>query len=136
MLHPLGRLVQVVGGQGQVLAEDVVYTPTGERVAQMGEVADAAHTEKLERLVQEHRELIGSAAQAEIERLAAETEREVERARMNAEGEITAIQDGLQKQVKDIESQFETARHDLEALKRLDLLPEQRFQGAWGARKR
>ena len=114
--------------KGQVLSEDVVYTPTGERIAQMGEVADKAHLAQLDKVVQEHRELIGSTTQAEIERLAAEMEREGERARMNAEGEITAIQDNLQKQVKDIESQFETARHDLEALKRLDLLPEQRYR--------
>ncbi|HEU5349186.1 MAG TPA: DNA-directed RNA polymerase subunit beta', partial [Ktedonobacterales bacterium] len=113
---------------GQVLAEDVVYLPTGERIAQMGEIADNAHLDKLERLVQEHRELIGSSAQSEVDRLAAETERDIERARMNAEGEITAIQDNLQKQVKDIESQFETVRRDLEALKRLDLLQEQRYR--------
>jgi DNA-directed RNA polymerase subunit beta' len=114
--------------KGKVLDEDVVYAPTGERVAQMGEAADDVHQSKLERMVQEHRELIGTTAQSEIDRVTAETERDVERARMNAEGEITAIQDNLQKQVKDIESQFETSRRDLEGLKRLDLLPEQRYR--------
>src|SRR5690242_7881184 len=114
--------------KGQVLAEDVVYAPTGERIAQMGEVAADEHQSKLEHVVQEHRELISTSAQAEIERLNAETEREVERARMNAEGEITAVQDKLQQQVKDVEAQFETSRRDLEALKRLDLLPEQRYR--------
>ncbi len=114
--------------KGQVLAEDVVYAPTGERIAQMGEIAADEHQSKLEHVVQEHRELISSSAQAEIERVNAETEREVERARMNAEGEITTVQDKLQQQVKDVEAQFETSRRDLEALKRLDLLPEQRFR--------
>jgi DNA-directed RNA polymerase subunit beta' len=114
--------------KGKVLAEDVIYTPTGERIAQMGDVAADEHQSKLERVVQEHRELISSSTQGEIDRLAAETEREVERARMNAEGEITAVQDKLQQQVKDVEAQFETSRRDLEALKRLDLLPEQRFR--------
>ncbi len=114
--------------KGQVLAEDVIYTPTGERIAQMGEVAADEHQSKLEHVVQEHRELISSSAQTEIERVNAETERDGERARMNAEGEITAVQDKLQQQVKDVEAQFETSRRDLEALKRLDLLPEQRFR--------
>ncbi|HEX6541679.1 MAG TPA: DNA-directed RNA polymerase subunit beta' [Ktedonobacterales bacterium] len=113
---------------GQVLTEDVVYLPTGERIAQMGEVADDLHRDKLERVAQEHRELIGSSTQAEIDRIAAETEREVERARMNTEGEITTIQDNLQQQAKEIEGQFETSRRDLEALKRLDLLQEQRYR--------
>ena len=44
--------------KGQVLAEDVVYEPTGERIAQMGEVAADEHQSKLEHVVQEHRELI------------------------------------------------------------------------------
>ncbi|HEU5343938.1 MAG TPA: DNA-directed RNA polymerase subunit beta', partial [Ktedonobacterales bacterium] len=114
--------------KGKALAEDVVYLPTGERIAQMGEVVDDVHQSKLEHVVQEHRELIASSTQSEIDRLAAETERETERARMNTEGEITAIQDKLQQQVKENEAQTETSRRDLEALKRLDLLQEQRYR--------
>src|SRR5262249_57687840 len=47
---------QLKGSQGQVLAEDVVYPPTGERIAMQGEVADDVALGKLERIAQEHRD--------------------------------------------------------------------------------
>src|SRR5262249_6593515 len=43
---------------GKVLAEDVLYEPTGERIAQRGAKADATHAEALDRIAQEHRDLI------------------------------------------------------------------------------
>src|SRR5262249_45004413 len=62
------------------------------------------------------------------EHIRAEVERNTERARMNAEGEITAIQDRLVAESNEIRAQTESRRRDLESLKRLDLLQEQRFR--------
>ncbi len=47
---------------------------------------------------------------------------------MDAEGEITAIQDDLVHKTASVREQTEAQRRDLEGLKRLDLLQEQRYR--------
>src|SRR5215472_6399778 len=42
----------------KVLTEDMVYEPTGEVVVQQGAVVDATHLEALDRVAQEHRDLV------------------------------------------------------------------------------
>src|SRR5260221_7938616 len=111
---------------GKVLTEDAVYIPTGERIAQQGAVADATHMEHLDRVAQEHRDLIVESARTELDRARADAERQIERARMDAEGEIAAVQDKLVADSNEIRAQTETRRRDLEALKRNDLLQEQK----------
>src|SRR5579871_4440142 len=113
---------------GKVLMEDIIYEPTGERVAQQGVVVDATHLEALERIAQEHRDLVVEAARKEMERARADAERETERARMNAEGEIATIQDQLVALSNDVRAETEARRRDLEGLKKLDLLQEQRYR--------
>jgi len=113
---------------GKVLTEDAVYIPTGERIAQQGAVADATHMEHLDRVAQEHRDLIVESARTELDRARADAERQIERARMDAEGEIAAVQDKLVADSNEIRAQTETRRRDLEALKRNDLLQEQKYR--------
>jgi DNA-directed RNA polymerase subunit beta' len=113
---------------GKALAQDATYHPTGERIAQQGEVVETRHVAELDRLAQEHRDLIAKNAHDEIENARQEAEREAERARMNAEGEIAAIQDTLVAETGEVRAQMEAHRRDLEGLKKLDLLTEQRFR--------
>jgi DNA-directed RNA polymerase subunit beta' len=113
---------------GKVLEEDMIYEPTGEHVAGQGVIVDASHLESLDRISQEHRDLVVEAARKEMERARAETEREIERARMNAEGEIASIQDRLVALSNDVRAETEARRRDLEGLKKLDLLQEQRYR--------
>jgi DNA-directed RNA polymerase subunit beta' len=113
---------------GKVLEEDMIYEPTGERVAEQGVIVDAGHLESLDRISQEHRDLVVEAARKEMEHARAEAEREIERARMNAEGEIASIQDQLVALSNDVRAETEARRRDLEGLKRLDLLQEQRYR--------
>ncbi|HST90004.1 MAG TPA: DNA-directed RNA polymerase subunit beta', partial [Ktedonobacterales bacterium] len=113
---------------GQVLMEDAVYTPTGEQIARQGEVVDAKHVATLDRLAQEHRDLIVETTRKEAEQARSQAERESERARMNAEGEITAIQDQLVALSNEVRAETEARRRDLEGLKRLDLVQEQRYR--------
>jgi DNA-directed RNA polymerase subunit beta' len=113
---------------GKVLMQDALYHPTGERIAQQGEVVETRHTGELDRLAQEHRDLISKNAHDEIENARQDAEREAERARMNAEGEIAALQDTLVAETSEIRAQMETHRRDLEGLKKLDLLTEQRYR--------
>ena len=112
----------------KVLTEDAVYTPTGERIAQQGEVVEAKHVAALDALAQEHRDLVAKAAHEEIQAAQQEAERDSARARMDAEGEITAIQDQLVADSTDIRARMETQRRALEGLKKQDLLAEQQFR--------
>jgi DNA-directed RNA polymerase subunit beta' len=113
---------------GQVLTEDAIYYPTGERIAQQGEVADGAVMDRLDAVAQEHRDLIIEATRKEAERIRTDADRDAERARMNAEGEIAALQDKLESESSTIRVEMEARRRDLEGLKKSDLLTEQRFR--------
>src|SRR5215472_3436398 len=112
----------------KVLPEDLVYEPTGEVVVQQGTVVDATHLEALDRIAQEHRDLVVETSRKDLERARAETEREIERARMNAEGEIASIKDQLVALPNAVRAETERCRHSLEGQKRLDLLQEQRYR--------
>ncbi|HKV84390.1 MAG TPA: DNA-directed RNA polymerase subunit beta', partial [Ktedonobacterales bacterium] len=109
---------------GKVLMEDVVYQQTGELIARQGEVADATHLEKLDKIAQEHRDLIVESARKELDSQRSETERNIERAQNDAEYAITKLQDDLVTKSNEIRANTETQRRDLEALKKNDLLPE------------
>ncbi len=121
---------------GKVLPEDASFTitdtSTGEvtdiRIAQMGEVVEPKHVAALDKVAQDYRDQASKTAHEVIEGARLDAEREAERARMNAEGEIAAIQDTLVALSSEIRAQMETHRRDLEGLKRLDLLPEQRYR--------
>ncbi len=113
---------------GKILSEDMIFEPTGERIAGQGVIVDSNHMETLDRLAQEYRDLVVEKARKEMDRLRAEAEREIERARMNAEGEIASIQDQLVALSNEVRAETEARRHDLEGLKRLDLLQEQRYR--------
>ncbi|HEX9056283.1 MAG TPA: DNA-directed RNA polymerase subunit beta' [Ktedonobacterales bacterium] len=120
----------------QVLVEDAVYqvtdTQTGEVtkhvIGKQGEVVGPHQVEELDRIAQEHRDQIAAQAREEIDGARQEADRESERARMNAEGEIAAIQDTLVAQSSEVRAQMETRQRDLEGLKKLELLTEQRYR--------
>ena len=113
---------------GKVLIEDIVYAPTGELIARQGEVSDATHLEKLDKIAQEHRDLIVETSRKDMDQARAEEERNRERAAMDAEAAITKLQDDLVTKSNEIRANTETQRRDLEALKRNDLLPEAKYR--------
>jgi DNA-directed RNA polymerase subunit beta' len=129
---------QLKGSKGQVLTEDVVYPSTGERVAMQGETSDDVALGKLERIAKEHRDLISADIQAQLERIPAEddierrtredSDREKQRAEMDAVAEEAQINDELESFRRTLDEQTATGRRDLEGLKKLDLLQEQRYR--------
>jgi DNA-directed RNA polymerase subunit beta' len=126
------------GRKDQVLTEDVVYPPTGERIAMQGETADDVALGKLERIAQEHRDLINNDIQAQLGRIPAEDEierraredadRDKQRAEMDAVAEEEQINDELEGFRRTLHEQTDAGRRDLEGLKKLDLLQEQRYR--------
>ena len=113
---------------GQVLLEDAIYQPTGERIAQQGVVVDSSHMEQLDKMAQEHRDLLLANLRTRGEQLGTDFDRDKGRAEMDAEGEIAKIQDDLVTASNEVKARTETQRRDLEGLKRNDLLQEQRHR--------
>jgi DNA-directed RNA polymerase subunit beta' len=113
---------------GQVLTEDVIYEPTGERLARKGDKVAARHLELLEKAAEAARNAAAEQARMEIERARLEAERDAERSRLNTEGEINTLQEQLVGQISQMQAQLETRRRDLEGLRRGDLLQEARYR--------
>ncbi len=113
---------------GKVLQEDVIYEPTGERIARTGDTAAARHLEALEKAGEAARNAAAEAARVEIERARVESQREAERIRLATDGEINALQEQLVSQSSQLQAQVDARRRDLEGLRRGDLLQEQRYR--------
>src|SRR5579883_526601 len=113
---------------GQVLTEDVIYEPTGERLARKGDKVAARHLELLEKAAEAARDAAAEQARMEIDRARLEAEREAERSRLNTEGEINTLQEQLVGQISQMQAQLEARRRDLEGLRRGDLLQEARYR--------
>ncbi len=113
---------------GKVLTEDVIYEPTGERIARKGDTAAKKHLEALEKAGEAARNAAAEAARQEIERARTESDREAERVRLATDGEINALQDQLVSQSSQMQAQIDTRRRDLEGLRRGELLQEQRYR--------
>jgi DNA-directed RNA polymerase subunit beta' len=113
---------------GDVLMEDVVFEPTGERIARKGDTVTTKHLETLEKASEAARNAAAEQARLDIEQARLESDREGERAKLQTEGEISAIQDQLVAQTHDHHAQGDTRRRDLESLRRGDLLPENRYR--------
>jgi len=113
---------------GNVLTEDVIYEPTGERIARQGDTAAKRHLEVLEKAAEAARNAAAEQARIEIDRARMESEREAERTRLDTDAEINAIQDQLVGQIGQMQAQTETRRRDLEGLRRGELLQEPRYR--------
>jgi DNA-directed RNA polymerase subunit beta' len=113
---------------GDVLMEDVVFEPTGERIARQGETVTTKHLEALEKASEAARNAAAEQARLDIEQARLDADREAERAKLQTEGEISAIQDQLVAQTHEHHAQGDVRRRDLESLRRGDLLPENRYR--------
>jgi DNA-directed RNA polymerase subunit beta' len=113
---------------GKVLTEDVIYEPTGERLARKGDTAAARHLELLEKAGEAARNAAAEQARAEIERARLDAEREAERIKLDTDSEINTLQDQLVAQTNQIQAQADTQRRDLEGLRQGELLQETRYR--------
>ncbi len=115
---------------GQVLTEDVVYEPTGERIAQRGDIADDNHLAALERAVRDHRDFIAKTTQEESDNLAREAERDIRNANDLASSQIDDLEDPNKpaSNADALRAQSDANRRKLEALKKLDLLQEAEYR--------
>jgi len=121
-------LAQLRALMGQVAESGIVFEPTGQTIVAEGAEVTPHDIEVLERVAETCRNDIAEQARREIETIQAESKHETERLRLDYEGQIDSVQSHVQSQRNDARQRLEQHRRDLEGLKKMDLLQENRFR--------
>ncbi|MBA3824465.1 MAG: DNA-directed RNA polymerase subunit beta' [Ktedonobacterales bacterium] len=119
---------RVKDNMGLVLETDLTFEPTGEVLGRQGEIVNKDHIAKLDKAIDQYRDGLSASTREEIERVRHENESKANRLEISTESEIQAINDRLKTQLDELTNGADTRRHDLETLKKLDLLTEQRYR--------
>jgi DNA-directed RNA polymerase subunit beta' len=121
-------LAQLREEMGKEAEEDIVYEPTGQIVVTAGDVVESRHLEALERMAETSRNDIAENARREIEQAREEGERENAQREISYQGEIDEAQARVEQERVSNRQRLEQLRRDLEGLKKLDLLQENRYR--------
>jgi DNA-directed RNA polymerase subunit beta' len=108
--------------------EDIAYDLTDRTIVKQGDIVLPKHIDLLERIAETTRNDIAENARREIETLREDSEREAEQLRLNYQGQIDSVQTQLESQRVDRRQRLEQQRRDLEGLKKMDLLQENRYR--------
>jgi DNA-directed RNA polymerase subunit beta' len=121
-------LAQLREMMGEEAEEDIVYEPRGQIVVKAGEVVTPHHLEELERIAEASRNDIAENARSEIKQAREDAERENAQRGLSIQGEIDAAQAKVEQERASNRQRLEQLRRDLEGLKKLDLLQENRYR--------
>src|SRR6266699_3537277 len=113
---------------GQEAQDDVAFEPTGQLLVKQGDTVTPKHIELLERVSETCRNDIAENARRDIEATEQQSEHEAEKLRIDYEGQIGQVQTQLQQSRVTERQRLEQLRRDLEGLKKMDLLQENRFR--------
>ncbi|HZO76047.1 MAG TPA: DNA-directed RNA polymerase subunit beta' [Ktedonobacteraceae bacterium] len=110
-------------------AEDNIIFPVNDHViVKQGEAVASKHLEVLERVAESARNAIAEQARREIEAAQSESKREADRLGVEFQGQIDTAQTQMEKERNEARQRLEQMRRDLEGLKRMDLLQENRYR--------
>ena len=122
-------LAQLREVMGQVSEDDIVFEPTGQTIVKAGETVSPRHLESLEQKAETFRNDIAETARREIETWRVqEREGEDERTSLEYQGKIDTVQTQLETERTDHRQRLEQLRRDLEGIKKMDLLQENRYR--------
>ncbi|HZU67559.1 MAG TPA: DNA-directed RNA polymerase subunit beta' [Ktedonobacteraceae bacterium] len=113
---------------GQEADDDIVFEPTDRVIVKAGDVVAPRDLEILERVAETSRNDIAENARRELEEMRAQVDQEAERVRLDYQGQIDNVQTQLESQRTDRRQRLEQLRRDLEGLKKMDLLQENRYR--------
>src|SRR5438270_1081118 len=113
---------------GQQVEEDITYEPTGQTIVKEGDTVTPKHLESLEQKAETFRNDIAENARREIEMARTEREREDQRMVLEYQGQIDTVQTQLESERVHNRQHLEQLRRDLEGLKKMDLLQENRYR--------
>ncbi len=112
----------------QASAEDVIFTLTGEVLARAGETITREHVRRLDEMLEGYRDGLAAERREVIELARHDAENTGHREEIHAESEIQVINDQLKARIDEVRGSAESRRRDLESLKLMDLVMEQRYR--------
>ncbi|HEV2659343.1 MAG TPA: DNA-directed RNA polymerase subunit beta', partial [Ktedonobacteraceae bacterium] len=121
-------LAQLRDAMNGAVEDDIVYAPTDQVIVKQGDVVTPKHLETLERVAETARNTIAEQARREIDEAQSESKRESDRLGLEYQGQIDSAQTNLEKERTDTRQRIEQLRRDLEGLKKMDLLQENRYR--------
>ncbi|QBD80082.1 DNA-directed RNA polymerase subunit beta' [Ktedonosporobacter rubrisoli] len=113
---------------GDAVDEDITFAPTDQIIVKQGDVVSPKHIETLERVAETTRNAIAEQARRDIDEAQSESKREADRLGLEFQGRIDTAQTQLEKERNDARQRLEQLRRDLEGLKKMDLLQENRYR--------
>src|SRR5262249_22735525 len=119
-------LAQLREHMGGVSEEDIFFAPTDHVIVKVGDVVSPKHLDSLERMAETARNAIAEAARREIEAAQSEGKREADRLGIEYQGQIDTAQSQIEKERNETRQRLEQLRRDLQGLKKMDLLQENR----------
>ena len=113
---------------GQEAEENIIFSPTDRVIVKQGDVVTPKDLETLERAAETSRNDIAENAHREIDALKADSGHIAERLMVDYQGQIDSVQTQLESQRVDRRHRLEQLRRDLEGLKKMDLIQENRYR--------
>jgi DNA-directed RNA polymerase subunit beta' len=113
---------------GMTADEDILYPPTDQVIVKEGDTVTSRHLDILERVAESARNAIVEQARREIEAAMSESKRNAERVTLDYQNQIDSAQSQMERERKEAMQRLEQWRRDLEGLKRMDLLQENRYR--------
>jgi len=113
---------------GQEAEQDIVFAPTDRVIVKQGDVVTSKDLETLERVAEIWRNDIAENARHDLEASRAESDREAKRLQLDYQGQIDSVQTQLETQRVDRRQRLEQLRRDLEGIKKMDLIQENRYR--------
>ena len=123
-------LAQLRANMGKNLEEDIVFSvgSSTHTIVEQGKTVAPKDTEVLSRLAEVTRNDIAERARTEVRDAQARDENEIERTKLDYQAQIDSAQTQIEKERKDNHQLYEQQRRDLEGIKKLDLLQENRYR--------
>ncbi len=119
---------KIRAAMGQEAEEDIIFSPTDRVIVKQGDVVTPKDLETLERAAETSRNDIAENAHREIDALKADSGHIAERLTVDYQGQIDSVQTQLESQRVDRRHRLEQLRRDLEGLKKMDLIQENRYR--------
>src|SRR5579883_1097592 len=113
---------------GREAEDDIVFDPNDRVIVKQGDIVTKHDLEVLERVAEVWRNDIAESARRELEAMRTEGDSDVERVQLDYQGQIDNVQSRLESQRSDRRQRIEQLKRDLEGLKKMDLLQENRYR--------
>ena len=121
-------LAELREAMGTAAEDDIVFAPTDHVIVKQGDTVTSKHLDILERVAETARNAIAEQARREVEEAQSESRRESDRLGLEYQGQIDSAQSHLEKERTEARQRLDQLRRDLEGLKKMDLLQENRYR--------